>query len=426
MRKTRRGLSLPTLPTLTFSLLAPQSRIVGASECGWPWVWVVLGGCGRSCWVPVGISSPVPECTASRCAEWPETPESCWMRVHVTRGGCVQLVRWTRGLWQLTMPGMICFSSHWCVLHCFPSQKWRGCGPLPFCHCVGRKNRILGREGAHDSGVPAVDAGDRFNTEEGWEGSLGATGGEGEPTSQYSARLWLSSVPTPSWVNLPCRLIIMAPSSCMSLDAEVISESECEGISCNYSPAWPLQIPNFIFIISLNSPRRGYDFHHLALEAEAKAVYSAEISERLLKCLWPGPHLLDKALGPYLGFLGHQDQTHVSCLIHHQALPPILFLAMHNVLLFFKILLKDPFPFCAWQTPTLVFRSAQLSQISARLSPQGKICIPVLECPLHCSLSRTEILTMTLGAVIHWGLLEPILCWVLNTNFTDALPKGWH
>lgn len=63
------------------------------------------------------------------------------------------------------------------------------------------------------------------------------------------------------------------------------------------------------------------------------------VSEQSLKCLWPGPHLLDKALGPYLGFLGQLDQTHVSCLIHHQALPPILVLAMHNVL-FFKILLK--------------------------------------------------------------------------------------
>ena len=95
------------------------------------------------------------------------------------------------------------------------------------------------------------------------------------------------------------------------------------------------------------------------MEAEAKAVCSAEISEQLLKCLWPGPHLLDKALGPYLGFLGCLDQTHVSCLIHHQALPPILVLAMHNVLLFFKILPKDPFPFCARQTPTVLLRSAQ-------------------------------------------------------------------
>ena len=97
-----------------------------------------------------------------------------------------------------------------------------------------------------------------------------------------------------------------------------------------------LKIPNFTFTISLNSPRGGYDFHHVALEAEANAVCSAEVSEHLLKCLWPGHHLLNKVLGPYLGFPGHLDQTHLSCLIHHQASPTILDLAMHNVFLFFK------------------------------------------------------------------------------------------
>lgn len=57
--------------------------------------------------------------------------------------------------------------------------------------------------------------------EEAW----GQDGERGQPTSQFSARLWLSSPPTPSWVKLHFRLIIMAPSSDMSLYAEVISKS---------------------------------------------------------------------------------------------------------------------------------------------------------------------------------------------------------
>lgn len=66
---------------------------------------------------------------------------------------------------------------------------------------------------------------------------------------------------------------------------------------------------------------------------------SAEVSRHPLKCFWPGPHLLDQALGPYLGRL---HQTHpLSC----QAPLPILVLAMHSVMFFKKFFWKTLPPF---------------------------------------------------------------------------------